>query len=81
MHMPALLRRVASPIIGRSDDASVGVRAGQLLGGAGFGSEKAVDAFVVAVADLAGGAVVATVDGADVELLAAHATSVQVALI
>ena len=62
-------------------DVRVGVRAGQLLGGAGFGSERAVDAFVVAVADLAGGAVVATVDRADVELLAAHATKVQVALI
>ena len=54
---------------------------GQLLGGAGFESDKAVDAFVVAVADLTGGAVVATVDNADVELLSAHATSVQVALI
>lgn len=38
-------------------DTAVGVRAGQLLGGAKAGSELAVDAFVVAVADLAGGAV------------------------
>ncbi len=43
-------------------DTRVGVRAGQLLGSAGAGSELAVDAFVVAVADLTGGAVVATVD-------------------
>ena len=62
-------------------DVRVGVRAGQLLGGAGFGSEKAVDAFVVAVGDLVGGAVVATVDKADLEQLAEQAANVQVAVI
>ncbi len=61
-----------------SVDTRVGVRAGQLLGSAGFGSEQAIDAFVVAVADLSGGAVIATVDKADIEQLAAHATNVQV---
>jgi predicted nucleic acid-binding protein len=60
-------------------DTRVGIRAGQLLGGAGFGSEKAVDAFVVAVADLGGGAVIATVDKADLEMLASYATNVEVA--
>jgi predicted nucleic acid-binding protein len=62
-------------------DTRTGVRAGLLLGraGAGAGSELAVDAFVVAVADLAGGAVVATVDTADMELLAADAANVVVA--
>lgn len=59
-------------------DTRVGVRAGQLLGGAGLGSEVAVDAFVVAVADLSGGAVVATVDRDDMDRLATYATSVQV---
>jgi hypothetical protein len=38
-----------------------------------------VDAFVVAVADLAGGAIVASVDTADLERLAAHATKVVIA--
>ncbi|MHB1912904.1 MAG: PIN domain-containing protein, partial [Acidimicrobiales bacterium] len=37
-------------------DTRVGVRAGQLLGSAGAGSELAIDAFIVAVADLQGGA-------------------------
>lgn len=60
-------------------DSRVGVRAGQLLGAVRSGSEHAVDAFVVAVADLAGGAVVATVDITDMERLAAHATGVAVA--
>lgn len=59
-------------------DTRVGVRAGQLLGSAGFGSERAVDAFVVAVADLEGGAVVATVDVADLARLATHASNVDV---
>lgn len=53
-------------------DSKVGVRAGRLLGAAGAGSELAVDAFVVAVADLAGGAVVATVDLDDLRRLAGH---------
>lgn len=60
-------------------DARVGVRAGQLLGAIKAGSELAVDAFTVAAADLAGGAVVATVDVEDLQRLAAHATRVVVA--
>jgi predicted nucleic acid-binding protein len=60
-------------------DTRTGVRAGQLLGSVHAGSELAVDAFVVAVADLAGGAVVATVDISDLERLAAHATNVSLA--
>jgi predicted nucleic acid-binding protein len=59
-------------------DTRVGVRAGQLLGSAKVGSERAVDAFVVAVADLAGGAVIATVDKADLELFASYASNVAV---
>lgn len=57
-------------------DTRVGVRAGQLLGAARRGSELAVDAFVVAVADLAGGGMIATLD--DLELLASHAHDVRV---
>src|SRR5713226_2436200 len=60
-------------------DTRVGVRAGQLLGAARSGSERAVDAFIVAVADLAGGAVIATVDLADLERFAAQATNVAIA--
>lgn len=60
-------------------DSRVGVRAGQLLGACGAGSELAIDAFVVAVADLAGGAVVATGDPQDMRRLASHATAVAVA--
>ena len=60
-------------------DTRVGVRAGQLLGSVGAGSERAIDSFIVAVADLAGGAVIATVDVGDVELLAGHASHVVVA--
>jgi predicted nucleic acid-binding protein len=59
-------------------DTRVGVRAGQLLGAAGLGSEQAVDAFVVAVADLLGGAVIATVDKDDMKRLGQYATNVQV---
>jgi predicted nucleic acid-binding protein len=62
-------------------DTRVGVRAGQLLGGAGMGSDQAIDAFIVAVADLAGGAVVATADTAGLERLAFHASHVAVASI
>jgi predicted nucleic acid-binding protein len=62
-------------------DSRVGIRAGQLLGAADAGSELAVDAFVVAVADLAGGAVIATVDVDDLRRLANHATHVTVASI
>ncbi len=60
-------------------DGRVGVRAGQLLGAARSGSERAVDAFVVAVADLAGGAVIATGDPTHLVMLAAHASNVEVA--
>ncbi len=60
----------------RPVDTAVGVRAGQLLGAVGAGWELAVDAFVVAVADLARGAVVATVDTGDLTRLASRATDV-----
>ncbi|MEQ1855375.1 MAG: hypothetical protein ABL963_02840 [Longimicrobiales bacterium] len=60
-------------------DTRAGVRAGQLLGQIGAGPELAVDAFVVAVADLEGGAIIASVDVADLERLAAHAAGVTVA--
>jgi predicted nucleic acid-binding protein len=63
----------------RAVDARAGVRAGRLLGSVRAGSELAVDAFNVAVADLAGGAVIATADVDDHRRLAAHATSVVVA--
>ncbi len=63
----------------RPVDARVGVRAGHLLRKVGAGSEMAVDAFTVAVADLAGGAVIATVDTDDMERLAAHTSGVAVA--
>jgi predicted nucleic acid-binding protein len=59
-------------------DTRVGVRAGQLLGAARRGSDLAVDAFVVAVADLAGGGLIATVDVDDLEALASHAKNVGV---
>lgn len=62
-------------LVVHSVDSRVGIRAGRLLGSAGAGSELAVDAFVVAVADLAGGALVATVDLADLRRLAGHADS------
>lgn len=51
----------------------------RLLGRANAGSGLAVDAFVVGVADLAGGAVIATVDPVDLRRLARHATAVAVA--
>ena len=54
------------------------MRAGRLLGVTGAGSEKAIDAFIVAVADLQGGAVVATVDKTDLETMAAHPSNVLV---
>lgn len=59
-------------------DTRTGVRAGQLLGAARRRSDVAVDAFVVAVADLAGGAIIATVDVADMSALATHAKDVKV---
>lgn len=57
-------------------DSRVGVRAGQLLGRVRAGSELAVDAFTVAVADLAGGAVIATTDVDDLRRLASGAPHV-----
>jgi predicted nucleic acid-binding protein len=60
-------------------DTRVGVRAGQLLGAAGTGSEHAIDAFIVAVGDLSGGAVVATVDTGDLSPFASYASHVVVA--
>lgn len=59
-------------------DSRAGVRAGRLLGAARRGSEHAIDAFLVAVAELSGGAVLATVDVDDLELFAAHAENVAV---
>lgn len=60
-------------------DKAIGARAGHLLGAVRAGSELAVDAFVVACADIAGGALIATVDGDDMRRLAAHTARVQVA--
>lgn len=60
-------------------DTRVAVRAGRLLGALGAGSELAIDAFIVAAGDLRGGGVVATVDVADIEALAAYASHVVVA--
>ena len=59
-------------------DTRTGVRAGQLLGATRRRSDMAVDAFVVAVADLAGGAIIATVDVTDMNALASHAKDVKV---
>ena len=59
-------------------DTRVGVRAGRLLGATSAGSERAVDAFIVAVADLNGGAIVATVDTDDLGRLATHAARVAI---
>lgn len=63
----------------RPVDTAVGVRAGQIMGAAGAGSELAVDAFIVSVGDLAGGAVVATTDVGDLQRLATHAQNVAIA--
>lgn len=60
-------------------DTRVGVRAGQLLGRIRAGSELAVDAFTVAAADIAGGAVIASSDPGDMRRLAQHCQSVVVA--
>lgn len=46
------------------------------MGAARLRPDKAVDAYVVAVADLAGGAVVATVDKTDLGAMARHAENV-----
>lgn len=63
----------------RPVDTRTGVRAGQLLGAIRSGSDMAIDAFIVAVADLAGGAVIATTDPRDLRRLAGHAVDVVVA--
>lgn len=63
----------------RSVDTRIGVRAGQLLGALRAGSDQVVDACLIAVADLEGGAIVVTVDTADLEALASHAVGVTVA--
>lgn len=60
-------------------DSRVGVRAGQLLGNLGAGSEMAIDAFLVADADLRAGAVIATCDTGDLSALASFATRVHIA--
>ena len=60
-------------------DTRSGVRAGQLLGRVGAGSEMAVDAFLVADADLRGGAVIATCDSTDFARLASVAQRVHIA--
>jgi predicted nucleic acid-binding protein len=65
----------------RPVDTAVGVRAGQIMGAAKVGSALAVDAFIVAVGDLAGGAIVTTTDANDLERLAAHANAVAIASI
>ncbi len=63
----------------RPVDQSMAVRAGRLLGGVGAGSEMAVDAFLVAAADLDGAGVIATVDLSDLRLPASRTSSVTVA--
>lgn len=60
-------------------DGRTGVRAGQLLGAIRAGSELAIDAFLVADADLRGGALIATCDPGDVRRLAALTEHVSVA--
>jgi predicted nucleic acid-binding protein len=62
-------------------DTRTGVRAGQLLGRIRAGSELAVDAFLVADADLRGGAMIATVDPDDLERLASAAAQVRIVAI
>jgi len=57
-------------------DSREGVKAGQLPGKVRAGSEMAVDAFTVAVADPAGGAIIATTD---LKRLAMHAKRVVIA--
>jgi predicted nucleic acid-binding protein len=60
-------------------DSRIGVRAGQLLGAVGAGSDMAVDAFLVADADLRGGAVIATCDPDDLSRLGSVAKHVRIA--
>jgi predicted nucleic acid-binding protein len=60
-------------------DSRIGVRAGQLLGAVGARSDMAVDAFLVADADLRGGAVIATCDPDDLSRLGSVAKHVRIA--
>lgn len=60
-------------------DSRTGIRAGHLLARIGAGSELAIDAFLVADADLRGGAVIATVDVTDLRRLASVADRVSIA--
>lgn len=62
-------------------DTRVGVRAGQLLGRVRAGSELAIDAFTVAVGDIAGGAVIASSDPKDMRRLAQHCGNVAIAVL
>lgn len=59
-------------------DTRTAIRAGHLLGAVGAGSELAVDAFLIATADLTGTALVATADTDDLRRLAAHCAAVTV---
>lgn len=63
---------------GRVDGCEV-VRAGQLLGRTRAGSEHAVDAFVVAVADVSGGGIIATTGPKNMTRLGSHADRVTIA--
>jgi hypothetical protein len=62
-------------------DTRVAVRAGQLLGRVRAGSELAVDAFTVAVGDIAGGAVIASSDPKDMRRLARYCSNVAIAVL
>ena len=62
-------------------DAALGLRAGRLLAPAGVPADLALAAFLVAAADLAGGAVIATARPGDMDRLAARARNVVVASI
>lgn len=73
----AALRR--DRLLVRPVDQKMAVRAGHLLGAVGGGSELAIDAFMVAAADLDGGGVIATADLTDLRLLASRSRSVTVA--
>lgn len=56
----------------------IGVRAGQLLGMVRAGSELAMDALLVATAELSGGARIATTDAGDLRRLATRSATVTV---
>ncbi len=63
----------------RPVDSRTAAHAGRLLGRIGSGSELAIDAFLVADAELRGGAVIATVDEDDLRRLASVADRVVIA--